>query len=201
MTSDKRFPSQRRGIVVGVVLVLVLAIAVISANLALGNAQAPGESSAVSSAVPAVSQSTSVSPAPSDVLPAPSASVKTDWPTNASGESYGSSALAKSYEDVPDLVKVMATNGEVGYAFRASLDTPPEAYAGSENEVNLKGWDVPVYESDGVTQIGVFTVGGPGSEIGGTKADGTKWKMVSNTDGTVTTTVTKPDGSVEVTTK
>ncbi len=186
---------------VGIVLVLALGFAAFAANLAMGHETTARQDGQANTSNPVAAQPIAVSSAP-EVLPAPSSTERTDWPTNEKGETYGSSGLAKSYDDVPDLVQVMATNGKVGYAFRISLDNPPKAFeASSENEANLRGWEVPVYESDGVTEIGVFTVGGPGSEIGGTKADGTSWKMVSNPDGTITTTVTEPDGTKAVTTE
>lgn len=202
MTSDRGIPTQKRGILVGVILLLALGSAAFGANLAIGNESSNSVSTGESVAAEPVAAQPTAFPSASSARPAPSSTARTDWPTNGNGETYGSSALAKSYDDVPDLVHVMATNGKVGYAFRASLDSPPTTLAAdSVNEANLRGWEVPVYEADGVTQVGVFTVGGPGSEIGGTRADGTSWKMVSNADGTTTTTVTAPDGAVTVSTE
>jgi hypothetical protein len=124
--------------------------------------------------------------------------------TNAKGQSYGSSANAESPAEEPDLIHVMADNGKVGYCCKDDLEGPapvtPED-ADAITEAGLKGYKIPVYESDGVTRIGVFTVGGPGSECGGTMANGGSWKKTSNEDGTITTVTTKADGTVSKTTE
>jgi photosystem II stability/assembly factor-like uncharacterized protein len=97
----------------------------------------------------------------------------TQWPVNARGQTYGTSALATSPADEPDLVLAVATNGKVGYILRAEAEavdgsnvrTPEEALAwqaahGSETH------EIPVYEVDGITQIGVFLIGpGEGTQI------------------------------------
>lgn len=80
-----------------------------------------------------------------------------DYPTNASGLTYGGAA-AGSYPD-PDLIAVSGNCGHTGYALRWELDDPapwsPEAGrdAGTPRTI-------PVYASDGVTQIDTFTIGG-----------------------------------------
>jgi hypothetical protein len=91
-----------------------------------------------------------------------SGSSQTSWPTNASGLTYGSSGDALSPEDEPDLVKVGATNGKTGYAYRTDLEEPtpksPQealriqaARAGSSKSI-------PVYFIDGQTKIGAFVI-------------------------------------------
>jgi hypothetical protein len=79
---------------------------------------------------------------------------------NENGLTYGSTA----WGEFPDLVRVSATNGLVGYSYATELDgvpfnTPEEArkYADELRELNEQGIfyrTVPVYESDGVTVIG-----------------------------------------------
>jgi len=86
----------------------------------------------------------------------------TNWPRNASGMTYGSGLDAQSLQDEPDLIKVEATNGMVGYSLRTDLEgpepkTPQEALriqaarAGTAQEI-------PVYLSDGITKVGVFVI-------------------------------------------
>ena len=86
----------------------------------------------------------------------------TKWPRNASGMTYGSGLDAQSPQDEPDLIKVEATNGKVGYSLRTDLEgpepkTPQEALriqaarAGTAQEI-------PVYLSDGITNVGVFVI-------------------------------------------
>jgi len=127
----------------------------------------------------------------------------TAFPTNAKGLSYGSCAFTKTPEEEPDLILVEADNGMVGYCYRKDLSPVPHGPEEAEAlmEQSMKGREIPVYTSDGVTQIGVFTSGGSDSEVTATSADGTIVKKVSNYDGTITTTVTKPDGTVTKTTE
>lgn len=95
-------------------------------------------------------------------LPAPSRQVVTHWSTNAHGQTFGSALKAVSPADEPDLIQAIATNGHTGYVYRTALEgdmptTPAQALAQQAAE---EGHDqtVPVYESDGVTQIGVFVI-------------------------------------------
>lgn len=84
----------------------------------------------------------------------------TGWATNASGHSFG---LHNENGD-PELVRVQATNGELGYAYRQGLDggpaptTPEEAAAW--NESHTADRVIPVFESDGQTIIGEFVLQG-----------------------------------------
>ncbi|MDI6799550.1 MAG: hypothetical protein QMD53_02615 [Actinomycetota bacterium] len=84
----------------------------------------------------------------------------TAWPKNNLGVTYGSGLDAVSPEDEPDLIKVEATNGKVGYAYRADLEGPepssPAAAIAQQKAKKGKPDIIPVYEVDGVTQIGVF---------------------------------------------
>lgn len=68
----------------------------------------------------------------------------------------------------PDLIQVRATNGKLGFVLSAqwneltgaSVSTPAEAVAWQE-QMDAEGWtvrEIPVYESDGITQIGVFPI-------------------------------------------
>ncbi len=97
--------------------------------------------------------------------PPPANMTAADWPVNERGQTYGSSALAATYEDEPDLIQAAATNGKVGYLSRdemravdgSHVKTPEEALAwqaahGNETHV------LPVYALDGVTVIGHFVI-------------------------------------------
>ncbi|WNM24430.1 hypothetical protein [Demequina capsici] len=79
------------------------------------------------------------------------------------GETYGVDA-----DDAhPDLIAAYATNGKVGYIRRTELEavqgplptSPAEAAARMQDPTPGTG-SIPVYESDGVTVIGEFTITG-----------------------------------------
>ena len=92
---------------------------------------------------------------------------------NEAGQTYG-----VQVEDgpVPDLTSVygLAPDGSyvVGYALTTDMmafspDRPgnpssveeAEQWQAERDEKYPNGWDIPVFESDGVTQIGVFHIG------------------------------------------
>lgn len=86
------------------------------------------------------------------------------WPKNPAGLTYGSSLYAKSPADEPDLIAAYARNGRIGYVKRINLEspapgTPREALA---MQARSGGVDqqLPVYDLDGDTQIGVFILHG-----------------------------------------
>lgn len=84
---------------------------------------------------------------------------QTPWGVNAQGQTYG----VENDDGSPDLVAVHATNGRQGYAYTAELDGPQPtspADALAQNDAYPDGRDVPVYESDGLTRIGTFHIGG-----------------------------------------
>ena len=86
----------------------------------------------------------------------------TNWPRNASGMTYGSGLDAQSLQDEPDLIKVEATNGTVGYSLRTDLEAPDPSTP--EEAVRLQAaragtsQEIPVYLSDGITKVGVFVI-------------------------------------------
>ena len=65
----------------------------------------------------------------------------------------------------------------------------------------LRGYTIPVYEADGVTQIGVFQVGGPGTTVQREQADGDTVTRTADADGNIITTTTHPDGTVTIETE
>ena len=90
---------------------------------------------------------------------APSYAPVPSWPVNDSGQTYG---VQGDSPVAPDLVRVMATNGKEGYAFSTELQGPQPtspADAAKNFSTPRPSRQVPVYLSDGKTQIGVFQVG------------------------------------------
>jgi hypothetical protein len=89
----------------------------------------------------------------------------TAWAVNANGETYG--ALNESGE--PDLIAVTATNGHEGFVHAgelahadgseqaATFTSPEQALAWQDSMVGTTV-SVPVYQNDGETRIGEFTI-------------------------------------------
>ena len=130
----------------------------------------------------------------------------TFWPQNENGQTYGSSGLAKSYEDEPDLIAV-SSHGTKGFCYKTDLDGPPppeSPESASADDLNLPGmlgFAVPKYESDGTTQIGVFWIGGPGGGAGWTSLGGARGEQTADGHGTIITTEEAADGSITITRK
>jgi hypothetical protein len=87
------------------------------------------------------------------------------WGINASGQTYGT----VNYSGTPDLVAAVATNGRSGYVYATELmgpqpTTPSQALASEHSAPRT----VTVYESDGKTPIGQFTVA-TGGDLGGSR--------------------------------
>jgi hypothetical protein len=92
-------------------------------------------------------------------------STTTPWAINANGQTYG----VANEHGTPDLVAVLATDGQLGYAFAAEIadadgttaaegfETPQEALDWQEAMAG-KSIIVPVYLSDGTTRIGDFEI-------------------------------------------
>lgn len=92
---------------------------------------------------------------------------KTDFEVNENGETYGTAGDLIYYEDEPDLIAVVGNNGIEGYVRKTELeaDTPscPEEAVKMMEERKRNGNQprvIDVYESDGVTVIDTFTIGG-----------------------------------------
>jgi hypothetical protein len=133
-------------------------------------------------------------PWPEPPLPAESV-----YPTNAAGQTYGG---AKPLAEDPDLVGVVATNGKHGYSRRLDIFPDPrtDAEADALLRAGLRGYTVPVFKPDGVTQIGVFLMGGLGTEARG-GGGGITWEMHADGSGSIVTTTTRQDGSAIVETE
>ena len=88
----------------------------------------------------------------------------TSWEVNANGDTYG----VMNYQGEPDLQAVVATNGQLGYAYTRDLNAaggppprnPQEAATRTPGSVSI-----PVYQSDGKTVVGSFIVGGGGDPV------------------------------------
>ena len=134
-------------------------------------------------------------------------STTTGWPVNERGETFGSDIDAKSEADVPDLVAVVATNGKHGYCLNSQFNAEPpspktaEEAAAMMHDALCEGRVIPVYTSDGVTQIGVFQIGGPGTTVEMGDEHGNTVTMVGEKDGTLVTTTEKTDGTVVIVTE
>lgn len=83
---------------------------------------------------------------------------------NESGLTFGASGQGARPSDDPDLVLIVATNGRTGYSYRCELDGRQPTSPAEAAELP-PSWAVPVYLSDGETQIGDFVVGSPGQRV------------------------------------
>lgn len=94
------------------------------------------------------------------------ASDTTEWTVNDSGDSYG----VINGDGHPDLIAVIATDGQQGYVHRKDLadadgSTAAESFTSPEDALRWQEVNaaiihmIPVYESDGTTRIGEFRVG------------------------------------------
>lgn len=87
-----------------------------------------------------------------------------NYPKNINGQTYGSSADATSPETEPELISAIGVDGTAGYVLKKDLDgelpkSPEEAIA-IQNSRSPDGRDIPLFDVDGETVIGVFHVGG-----------------------------------------
>lgn len=87
-----------------------------------------------------------------------------NFPKNKNGQTYGSSADATSPKTEPDLISAIGVDGTAGYVLKKDLDgelpkSPEEAIA-IQNSRSPDGRDIPLFDVDGETVIGVFHVGG-----------------------------------------
>lgn len=70
--------------------------------------------------------------------------VFTPAPTNANGQTYGN----QNEHGTPDLIGVIASNRASGYVYADAYNNPPVGVS-----------RIPVYLSDGLTQVGTFKIG------------------------------------------
>lgn len=87
-----------------------------------------------------------------------------NYPKNKNGQTYGSSSDAASPEAEPELISAIGVDGTAGYVLKKDLDgeqpkSPQDAIA-IQNNRSPDGRDIPLYDVEGTTVIGVFHVGG-----------------------------------------
>jgi hypothetical protein len=81
--------------------------------------------------------------------------VETAWGINAKGQTYG----VQNSRGMPDLIAVIATNGQIGYSYSLQVIGPlPTSPAQAANWHPLPRL-IPVYQADGVTIIGQYRAG------------------------------------------
>ena len=107
--------------------------------------------------------------APRSFAPIPS------WPRNAHGQTYGKLGNSPVQPDLVEVVGIDKTGASViGYVFSKQLTEaennggpPPTSPAQALKQQKAwqakhpNGQKLPVYQNDGTTVVGVFTVGGP----------------------------------------
>ena len=75
-----------------------------------------------------------------------------NWGVNQDGQTFG----VANEHGFPDLVAVIATNGRTGYAYSRQLNPPGPTTLQTGPPKLSRAPTIPVYTSDGHTQIGVF---------------------------------------------
>nr|WP_201762281.1 peptidase M56 family protein [Pseudarthrobacter psychrotolerans] len=91
---------------------------------------------------------------------------RTELGVNAKGETYG---VESPENGVPDLIAVMATNGATGYAYAKDLYGGPMPTSPEDAVQNFNtprpAREIPVFLSDGETEVGIFLAAGSGGGI------------------------------------
>lgn len=114
----------------------------------------------------AVESRTSVAtPSPAAQYPEPPAGAviaTPPFPTNQSGMTFGSGSGIDATNPGPDLLAAYGTNGAFGYIRATDRERahgqPPSGLVVNAPEIPPDGIDIPLYDQDGVTVIGTFTV-------------------------------------------
>lgn len=76
------------------------------------------------------------------------------WGVNANGQTYG----VANDNGTPDLIAAIATNGKTGYVYARDLEQPAPTTLQSGTPPGQTR-TIPVYTSDGHTEIGQFLIG------------------------------------------
>lgn len=132
----------RRAVVAGLVLMGAMSAGIVGGNAVAGS----------------VSSGAQKRPSAGE-LPSPG------FARNAKGLTYGADIEAPNPAEGPDLVRVYATNGKVGYVYSKDLNaepafaSPAEAAKWSADRLAAGPHSIPVFDSDGVTRIGDFNIG------------------------------------------
>lgn len=81
------------------------------------------------------------------------------WGVNANGQTHG----VANDNGTPDLIAAIATNGKTGYVYAHDLEQPaPTALQSGTPPGQTR--TIPVYTSDGHTEIGQFLISSPADE-------------------------------------
>lgn len=81
--------------------------------------------------------------------------VYADFPKNESGQTYGSDALARSLDQVPDLVSFWFDENTLAYVPKSILYATPDERADQlEKGIRREDGSVMAYKSDGKTEVG-----------------------------------------------
>ncbi|WP_017624897.1 hypothetical protein [Nocardiopsis chromatogenes] len=92
--------------------------------------------------------------------PAPS------YATNAEGQTYGSALEARTPQEEPDLIEAYGDDGTPGYVRADDLNGPAPTreevleHIDAQEKGAIPDVRIPLYESDGTTVIGTFTIEG-----------------------------------------
>ncbi|AXH97059.1 hypothetical protein [Ornithinimicrobium avium] len=85
-----------------------------------------------------------------------------DYAINAKGLTYGTAAQANVPDEEPDLILVVSDAGAEGYVYTDELNPPdfksPQEALAWQEERYASDFVLGVYESDGATKIGTFTI-------------------------------------------
>jgi hypothetical protein len=83
-----------------------------------------------------------------------------NYPKNKNGQTYGSATDATSPETEPELISAIGVDGTKGYVLKKDIDgeqpKSPEEAISIQNSRSPGGRDIPLYNVDGETVIGVF---------------------------------------------
>ncbi|MEC0226761.1 hypothetical protein [Paenibacillus alba] len=87
-----------------------------------------------------------------------------NYPKNKNGQTYGSATDTTSPETGPELISAIGVDGKKGYVLKTDIDgelpKSPEEAIEIQNSRSPGGREIPLYDVDGETVIGVFHVGG-----------------------------------------
>jgi hypothetical protein len=91
---------------------------------------------------------------------------------NSRGQTYGSAAGVSVPSQLPDLIAVVATNGKIGYITKTAFMPTTKSLTlqqvlsfprTANGNFVAPARTVPVFTSNGTTQIGTFTIGASGT--------------------------------------
>ncbi|MDA2813567.1 hypothetical protein O4J56_23170 [Nocardiopsis sp. RSe5-2] len=88
------------------------------------------------------------------------------YATNAQGETYGSALDARTPQEEPDLIEAYGDDGTLGYVKADDLNGPDQTreevleHIEAQEEGAIPDVRIPLYERDGETVIGTFTIEG-----------------------------------------